>query len=228
MDEPLSNLDAKLRVGMRASLAQLHARLVGDKHLRDARSDRGDDARSSRRRDARRADRPGRRAATALPGPERSLRRGVHRLAVDEPRRGDRGRRRGRVRAVSRPSRRGAAPARGVDRVVLGIRPEAFDDAALRAGRACRASRSRSTCSRSSAPTAYVFFHVAAPRVTIETRDAPEDEASILAEDDSLSSPRGSTQRRRRRSALRCSSRSIRRLSLLRSPDGRSLLPTTS
>ena len=27
IDEPLSNLDAKLRVGMRASLAQLHARL---------------------------------------------------------------------------------------------------------------------------------------------------------------------------------------------------------
>src|SRR5947209_13714681 len=27
MDEPLSNLDAKLRVGMRSSLAQLHARL---------------------------------------------------------------------------------------------------------------------------------------------------------------------------------------------------------
>src|SRR5437588_9505479 len=27
MDEPLSNLDAKLRVGMRASLAQLHERL---------------------------------------------------------------------------------------------------------------------------------------------------------------------------------------------------------
>src|SRR5437588_6187336 len=27
MDEPLSNLDAKLRVGMRASLAQLHARI---------------------------------------------------------------------------------------------------------------------------------------------------------------------------------------------------------
>ena len=27
MDEPLSNLDAKLRVGMRASLAQLHDRL---------------------------------------------------------------------------------------------------------------------------------------------------------------------------------------------------------
>src|ERR1051325_3215014 len=29
MDEPLSNLDAKLRVGMRASLAQLHQRLPG-------------------------------------------------------------------------------------------------------------------------------------------------------------------------------------------------------
>ena len=27
MDEPLSNLDAKLRVGMRAEIARLHARL---------------------------------------------------------------------------------------------------------------------------------------------------------------------------------------------------------
>ena len=32
----------------------------------------------------------------------------------------------------------------------------------------------------------HVFFRVAAPRVTIESRDAPDDETSILAEDDSL------------------------------------------
>ena len=45
MDEPLSNLDAKLRVGMRASLAQLHAKLGRHDGLRHARPDRGDDAR---------------------------------------------------------------------------------------------------------------------------------------------------------------------------------------
>jgi hypothetical protein len=31
-----------------------------------------------------------------------------------------------------------------------------------------------------------VFFHVAAPRVTIETRDATNDDATILAEHDAL------------------------------------------
>ena len=105
MDEPLSNLDAKLRVGMRASLAQLHRAARRYQRLRDARSDRGDDARSTSRGDARRADRPGRRAATALPGPEGSLRGNVHRLAVDEPGGGDPGRRPCLVRTVSCASR---------------------------------------------------------------------------------------------------------------------------
>ena len=33
---------------------------------------------------------------------------------------------------------------------------------------------------------AYLFFRVAAPRVTVETRGASDDEASLLAEEDSL------------------------------------------
>jgi multiple sugar transport system ATP-binding protein len=53
MDEPLSNLDAKLRVTMRAELARLHERLGGDDDLCHPRPDRGDDARPAGRRDAR-------------------------------------------------------------------------------------------------------------------------------------------------------------------------------
>ena len=42
-DEPLSNLDAKLRVGMRTEIKKLH-QAGHDRNLRDARSDRGNDA----------------------------------------------------------------------------------------------------------------------------------------------------------------------------------------
>ena len=50
MDEPLSNLDAKLRVQMRADIAALQSRLGVDDGLRHARPVRGDDARAPRRR----------------------------------------------------------------------------------------------------------------------------------------------------------------------------------
>ena len=46
MDEPLSNLDAKLRVQMRADIAALQARLGDDDGLRHARPVGGDDAQS--------------------------------------------------------------------------------------------------------------------------------------------------------------------------------------
>ena len=63
MDEPLSNLDAKLRVE-HARLARAAARTARrDDGLRHARPDRGDDARPARRRDARRPRAPGRHAA---------------------------------------------------------------------------------------------------------------------------------------------------------------------
>ena len=45
MDEPLSNLDAKLRVQMRTEVAAPAAAARDDHRLRDARPDRGDDAR---------------------------------------------------------------------------------------------------------------------------------------------------------------------------------------
>ena len=54
MDEPLSNLDAKLRVQMRAEVARIQHRLGHDDGLRDARPDRGDDARRPRRGHAQR------------------------------------------------------------------------------------------------------------------------------------------------------------------------------
>ena len=152
MDEPLSNLDAKLRVGMRASLAQLHARLgvttVYVTHDQTEAMTLGQ--RVAVMRDGRIA--PGRRAADALRAAARPLRRRVHRLAGDEPRRGDDRRRRGRLRPFRVPldAPTAARPRRAV---VLGIRPEAFEDAALRAAGPADASTSRSRSSRSSAPT---------------------------------------------------------------------------
>ena len=47
MDEPLSNLDAKLRVEMRAAVSRLQQRLGHDHRLRDPRPDRGHDPRRS-------------------------------------------------------------------------------------------------------------------------------------------------------------------------------------
>ena len=58
-----------------------------DDGLRDARPGRGDDARPARRGDARRRAPAGRHAAASLPPPGEPVRRRIHRLAVDEPRR---------------------------------------------------------------------------------------------------------------------------------------------
>ncbi len=44
-DEPLSNLDARLREQMRAEIKKLHKELGATFDLRDARPDRGDDTR---------------------------------------------------------------------------------------------------------------------------------------------------------------------------------------
>ena len=86
MDEPLSNLDAKLRVEMRAYLATLHQRLADDDALRHARPDRGDDDGRPGRGHARGAPPAGGPPAAALRPPRQPLRRRLHRLAGDEPR----------------------------------------------------------------------------------------------------------------------------------------------
>ena len=107
MDEPLSNLDAKLRVAMRASLAQLHAKLgvttIYVTHDQTEAMTLGQ--RVAVMRDGRivQFDEP----QAALSPAAGRLRRSVHRLAVDEPRRGD-GRRVERpLRTVHRPARPG-------------------------------------------------------------------------------------------------------------------------
>ena len=129
-DEPLSNLDAKLRVAMRIEIKELHQRLADHDGLRDPRSGRGHDHGRPDRRDARRASRADRRAARALRPAGQPVRRGLHRLAGDEfPARHDPANGRLRIRRAERASRLplDAAPA-GTDGkpAVYGIRPEHF------------------------------------------------------------------------------------------------------
>ena len=84
-DEPLSNLDAALRVATRIEIAKLHEDMAGTTDdLRDARPGRGDDARRPHRRAERRKNRAGRRADGALSPSGEPFRRALHRLARHE------------------------------------------------------------------------------------------------------------------------------------------------
>ena len=90
MDEPLSNLDAKLRVQMRTEVSRLQKRAGDDDGLRHPRPDRGDDARRPRRGDARRRAAAGRtRPASSTTSPANLFVAGLHRLAGDELHAGD-------------------------------------------------------------------------------------------------------------------------------------------
>ena len=132
---------------MRAELARLHDRLAHDDGLRHPRPDRGDDAGAARDRDAERSRPAGRPPAGALSRPGQPLRRRVHRIAVDEPRRSD-GRRRATSssRATGCRSRPVGIPVR-TGPVILGIRP-----GRLRGRRPCRPrpadGRGRGRCPR--------------------------------------------------------------------------------
>jgi len=189
MDEPLSNLDAKLRVGMRASLAQLHARLgvtsVYVTHDQTEAMTLGQ--RVAVMRDGRivQVDVPQRLyqaprdlfVAAFIGSPSMNLVDariergevvfGQFRLPLDGARR----------------------PRVDTDRLVLGIRPEAFDDIAFARPQLPRITVSVEVMEELGSD-AFVFFRVAAPRVTVETRDAADDEAGLLAENDSLFSAR--------------------------------------
>jgi multiple sugar transport system ATP-binding protein len=184
MDEPLSNLDAKLRVGMRASLAQLHARLaitsVYVTHDQTEAMTLGH--RVAVMRDGRvvQVDVPQRLyhspndlfVAGFIGSPSMNL--------VEATVAGD-SIAFGQFRIPLAPQRR---PPQGVDKVVLGIRPESFDDAALAPARLPRITVTVEVLEELGSDS-HVFFNVTAPRVTIETRNASEDEATILAEQDS-------------------------------------------
>ena len=86
MDEPLSNLDAKLRVGMRAELARLHERLgvttVYVTHDQVEAMTLGDRVAVLRDGTVQQCDTPERLFERA----RERVRRGVHGLAGDEPR----------------------------------------------------------------------------------------------------------------------------------------------
>ena len=84
-DEPLSNLDAKLRTQMRVEIKKLHQKVGNDHHLRHPRSGRGDDAGGPDRSDARRPYRAGRHAAGTVQRAGQYIRCHLHRLAADEP-----------------------------------------------------------------------------------------------------------------------------------------------
>ena len=114
MDEPLSNLDAKLRVETRARDPQAPGAARDDDDLRHARPGRGDDdGRPDRGHEPRRAP-AGRDAGGALHEPAQRLRRRLHRLAGDEPRAGA-----GAERRRRRPDR--GLPARARAPVGTGV-----------------------------------------------------------------------------------------------------------
>jgi multiple sugar transport system ATP-binding protein len=185
MDEPLSNLDAKLRVGMRASLAQLHARLAVTSiyvtHDQTEAMTLGQ--RVAVMRDGRivQVDVPQRLyeaprnlfVAAFIGSPSMNL----VEATVDADTIAF-----GQFRVPLDPVRR---PARGVGRVILGVRPEAFNDAAFAQAHLPRVGVTVEVLEELGSDS-HVFFRVAAPRVTFESRDAADEEASLLAEDDSL------------------------------------------
>src|SRR6202165_644210 len=185
MDEPLSNLDAKLRVGMRASLAQLHARLsvtsIYVTHDQTEAMTLGH--RVAVMRDGRivQVDVPQRLyeaprdlfVAAFIGSPSMNL----VEATVDADTIAF-----GQFRVPLDPGRR---PDPDIDHVVLGVRPEAFNDAAHAKQHLPRLDTTVDVLEELGSDT-YVFFRVAAPRVTVESRDARDDEAGLLAEEEAL------------------------------------------
>jgi len=185
MDEPLSNLDAKLRVGMRTSLQQLHSRLgtttvyvthdqveamtLGTRVavMRDGRIQQVDVPQ-------RLYDEPANMFVAAFIGsPAMNLVEGT--LDGDCV-----------VMGSTRiPLDRGRRPATVEDgRVVIGIRPEAFEDAAFADG-GLPEIEARVEVLEELGSDAYVFFEPGGEAVVVEDAmtDDPEDESALLAAD---------------------------------------------
>jgi multiple sugar transport system ATP-binding protein len=184
MDEPLSNLDAKLRVGMRASLAQLHDRLgvttLYVTHDQIEAMTLGQ--RVAVMRDGRllQVDTPQRLyaeprdlfVAAFIGSPAMNL--------VEATIDGDVVAF-GQYRVPLDPGR----PRPDVQRVVLGIRPEAFEDAAF-------AQPGQSTIDveltvvEELGSDAHLLFPVRAPQITAESLQAQAEDATLLADEESL------------------------------------------
>ena len=189
MDEPLSNLDAKLRVGMRASLAQLHTRLgtttIYVTHDQTEAMTLGQ--RVAVMRDGRvlQVDSPQRLyheprdlfVAAFIGTPAMNLVEA--RVVGDEAAFGQ-------FRVPLDPHRR--PPAGAGERVILGIRPESFEDAvAARPG--APVIEVVPAVVEELGSDAQVFFPVDAPKVGTEAAQEGEEE-SLLAEETALFSAR--------------------------------------
>jgi multiple sugar transport system ATP-binding protein len=197
MDEPLSNLDAKLRVGMRASLAQLHARLgVTTVYVTHDQTE---------------AMTLGQRVAVMRNGrilqvdePQRLYREpvdlfvaafiGTPAMNLVEARIEGGDVLFGQFRVPLDPAR-GPAKRAG-DQVVLGIRPEAFEDAEL-APRALPTLDVEVTVLEELGSDVHLFFHVDAPPITSEVLAARDD--SLLADAKALFNARVDPRTRARR-----------------------------
>jgi multiple sugar transport system ATP-binding protein len=183
MDEPLSNLDAKLRVGMRASLAQLHRKLstttVYVTHDQVEAMTLGQ--RVAVMRDGRivQVDVPQRLyhepvdlfIAAFIGSPAMNLVEA--RLDEDSVTFGQ----------FRLPTARGTRPERADGRVVLGIRPESFEDAAL--APELPSFEVQVEVVEELGSDTNVFFEVASPPVTAEVLEAA-GERGILMSDTAL------------------------------------------
>jgi multiple sugar transport system ATP-binding protein len=184
MDEPLSNLDAKLRVGMRASLAQLHQRLgvttVYVTHDQTEAMTLGQRVAVINEGRVLQCDTPQRLydspenvfVAAFIGTPAMNLVEaaidgddvvfGGFRLRLDERRRPE------------------GAPAK----VILGIRPEAFEESATPGASSLEATPA---VVEELGSEAHIFFPVNAPPVTAEILERSEsDEATLLPESKAL------------------------------------------
>ena len=145
MDEPLSNLDALLRLEMRAELKSGAARRRHHDDLRHARPDRGHGPRRPHRRHAWRRDRADRPPRGVYAPPGHALRRRLHRLAADE------------LHPESRPAGGAVSPGRRRCRaadgeVLLGLRGEDVEP------RAAPARAFPSTCASSEPMGSHVLL----------------------------------------------------------------------
>jgi multiple sugar transport system ATP-binding protein len=182
MDEPLSNLDAKLRVGMRAELARLHDRLgvttVYVTHDQVEAMTLGDRVAVMRDGRVQQVDVPGKLydeptnlfVAAFIGSPAMNLVQAT--LGGDTL----------RVGSLSIPVDQSRRPPDG--RVIAGIRPEAFEDAAF-AARELPTVEVTVEVLEGIGSDAYVFFRVDATPVTVEDAlsDEAEEATTLLAED---------------------------------------------
>ncbi len=198
MDEPLSNLDAKLRVAMRASLAQLHAKLgvttiyvthdqteamtLGQRVavMRDGRIVQFDEPQALYRRPRNVF------VAAFIGSPSMNLvEAAIEGSSV----------RFGQFAVPLDPENR---PRQDVGTVVLGIRPEAFEDGDT-ASPALPRLTAQVEVLEELGPESHICFPVDATRVSVDTgSDDAEDDASLLADHSSLFTARVDARTRAR------------------------------